>query len=104
MFDPSASKASSRRDVLKGTSLLSASALLAGSPVVLPPVGGQEVIHVAVVGCGGRGSGAAKNALLVKRGPTKLVAMADVFEDRINSSYGALSGELPGQVDVAGER
>ena len=93
-----------RRELLKSSSCLTASALLAGAPVVLPPVGGQEVIHVAVVGCGGRGSGAAKNALLVKRGPTKLVAMADVFEDRMNSSYGALSGELPDQVDVPEER
>ncbi len=104
MADPNATANPTRREVLKNSSCLTASALLAGTPVVLPPVGGQETIHVAVVGCGGRGSGAAKNALLVKRGPTKLVAMADVFEDRINSSYGALSGELPDQVDVPEER
>ena len=43
--------------------------------------GENNTIQMALVGCGGRGTGAAANALSVKRGPVKLVAMADVFEN-----------------------
>lgn len=48
-----------------------------------------NTIQVALVGCGGRGTGAAANALAVKS-PLKLVAMADLFEDRLQRSYEAL--------------
>ena len=50
----------------------------------------NNTIQLALVGCGGRGTGAAGNALSVKNGPIKLVAMADVFDDRLNGSYKAL--------------
>ncbi|MGD0539012.1 MAG: Gfo/Idh/MocA family oxidoreductase [Verrucomicrobiota bacterium] len=50
----------------------------------------NDTIQVALVGCGGRGTGAAANALAVKNGPIKLVAMADVFEERLNRSYETL--------------
>jgi len=43
-----------------------------------------------LIGCGGRGGGAAKNALMVKYGPTKLVAMADVFQDRLDGALKSL--------------
>jgi predicted dehydrogenase len=49
-----------------------------------------NTIKVALVGCGGRGTGAAANALAVKNGPTQLVAMADIFEQRLNLSYATL--------------
>jgi predicted dehydrogenase len=45
---------------------------------------------VALVGCGGRGTGAAANALANRSGPIKLVAMADVFAERLSRSYGTL--------------
>src|SRR5262245_57222761 len=48
---------------------------------------GSDQIQVALIGCGGRGTGAAANAVATKSGPVKLVAMADVFEDKLNSSY-----------------
>ena len=48
----------------------------------------DNTIQVALVGCGGRGTGACGNALqTAKQGPIKLVAMADVFEDRLDDSY-----------------
>ncbi len=50
----------------------------------------DNTIRLALVGCGGRGTGAAANALSTKSGPTKLVAMADLFEDRLNRSRNAL--------------
>ena len=71
----------SRRDLLKTSGKVVAASALAG--VILPHVhaGENNTIQVALVGCGGRGTGAAGNALSTKSGPTKLVAMADVFPE-----------------------
>ncbi len=55
----------------------------------------QNLIQVALVGCGGRGTGAVANALADKSGPIKLVAMADVFEDRLKRSYQTLKQAVP---------
>src|SRR5919109_2636212 len=81
---------SSRREFLKNTGRYAAASALAG--VALPHVHSADdhTIRVALIGCGGRGGGAAANALSVKSCPTKLVAMADVFQARLNSSYGTL--------------
>ncbi len=48
--------------------------------------GASDVIKIAVVGCGGRGTGAAVQALSTKQN-VQLVAMADAFRDRLDSSY-----------------
>jgi len=82
--------------------------------------GENHTIQIALVGCGGRGTGAAANALATKSGPIKLVAMADVFEHRLKSSYEtltsiggdagngspdrAVAGYDPAQVDVPPDR
>lgn len=66
--------------------------------------GEDNTIRLALVGCGGRGGGAAANALSSQTGPTKLVAMADVFEDRLTNSHKALSEQFAAQVDVPPER
>jgi predicted dehydrogenase len=58
------------------------------------------MIQVAIVGCGGRGGGAVANALSTKSGPTKLVAMADVFEDRLKSCYENLAKDFPAQATL----
>ena len=65
--------------------------------------GGGE-IRVALVGCGGRGSGAAVNAVSVKNGPVKLVAMADVFQDRLDDSFRNLERSVKDKMDVPKER
>ena len=71
---------------------------------------GSDLIQVALIGCGGRGTGAANDALSTKKqGPIKLVAMADVFENRLNESYDtikreAAKNESDDQVDVPTER
>jgi len=77
----------SRRDLLKSASQVAAASALAG--VALPHVHaqGSTAIQIALVGCGGRGTGAANNALASPNGPARLVAMADVFQNRLNSSY-----------------
>jgi predicted dehydrogenase len=94
----------SRRDVLKTSAGIAAASVLAG--VAMPSVhaAGEETIRVALVGCGGRGTGAAHNALSVKNGQTKLVAMADVFPERLNDSYKQIEGSFAAQVDVPKDR
>lgn len=52
-------------------------------------VGGGDVIRVGLVGCGGRGTGAAEQALTADKG-CELVAVGDVFADQIESSLGQL--------------
>lgn len=99
----------SRRELLKSSGTLAAASALAG--VALPQVhaGGNGAIQVALVGCGGRGTGAAVNALAVKNGPVKLVAMADVFPERLDTSFRTLTNEakrksFSGGLDVPEDR
>ena len=93
----------SRRDLLETTAKVAAAAALAG--VVIPNVhaAGDDVIQLALVGCGGRGGGAAENALRTK-GRTKLVAMADVFKGNLEGKYKGIQGAFPKQVDVPESR
>jgi predicted dehydrogenase len=66
---------------------------------------GSDAIQVALVGCGGRGTGAANNALnTAPLGPIKLVAMADVFDNRLKDSYNAIKGSKADAVDVPDDR
>src|SRR5262249_27695533 len=95
----------SRRDMLKTSGGIAVASALAG--VTLPQVhaGQDSTIQVALVGAGGRGTGAAENALSVARyGPIKLVAIADVFQNRLNSSFQNLSRKFEKQMDVPPER
>lgn len=98
------SNETTRREFIKSTGKFAAASALAG--VALPNVhaAGSDVIQLALVGCGGRGTGAANNALSTSRGPTKLVAMADVFPAKLSSSYGNLSRAKSKQVDVPRDR
>jgi predicted dehydrogenase len=96
----------SRRELLKTTGRLAAASALAG--VALPSVhaAGSDLIQVALVGCGGRGAGAAVNAMSTPNGQIKLVAMADVFADRLDRSLSGLK-EMPvlsAKVDVPADR
>lgn len=103
MTDPTFSP-SSRRDFLKTTGRFAAVSALAG--VALPHVhaAGSDVIQVALIGCGGRGTGAADNALSTKAGPVKLVAMADVFENKLRSSFDNLKRQHGDKVEVPEDR
>ncbi len=83
----------SRREFVKQTSLL------AGGLMAAPLVSNagyfnsvDDTIKVAVIGCGGRGTGAAMQALLTKQN-VKLVAMADAFRDRLDECFNALTSE-----------
>jgi predicted dehydrogenase len=63
-------------------------------------VGGSDAIKIGLIGCGGRGSGAAANAMNSGR-DVRLVAMADIFADRLEGSRQRLKAIKPEQVAVA---
>ncbi len=93
----------SRRDLLKTTGTVAAASALASLSSSLYAAE-DNTIRVALVGCGGRGTGAAANALSVPNEPIKLVAMADVFDGKLSVSHNGLKEKFPEQVDVPEER
>src|SRR5206468_416587 len=93
-----------RRQFLQATSGLAATTMLGGFRFPEVNVAGSDMIQVALVGCGGRGGGAAVNALSTKSGPIKLVAMADAFPDRLAATFKNLQGSVAGQMDVPEDR
>jgi len=93
----------SRREFLRRTGTVAAGAALAGAITARSYAAENNTIKIALVGCGGRGTGAAAQALSTQ-GPTKLVAMADFFENRLKSSLQALSHQKAKQVDVPPDR
>ena len=110
--DATKSGNASRRDFVKQTTLL------AGGLMAAPFFssanyfsGADETIKIALVGCGGRGTGAAMQALSTTQN-VKLVAMADAFRDNIDSCYkeisadniGETSGNVRAKIDVPEER
>ena len=91
---------SSRRDFLRTSAgTAAAGAVLTGATVTRSSAGQEQTIPIALVGCGGRGTGAATQALSTQ-GPTRLVAMADVFEDRLKSSLDQLTAQHSPQLEV----
>lgn len=99
-------KGLSRRDFMKASSLTAGGLLLGSLPVSKSAyAAGSDKIKVALVGCGGRGTGAAVNFMNADDG-VQLVAMADLFEDRLNSSYQTLSSRYGDteKMDVPAER
>lgn len=74
----------------------------AATPAVHP--GGSDEIRVALVGCGGRGAGAAADALSVADANIKLYAIADIFQQQIDNKRKGLSSQFKEKVDVADDR
>ena len=99
--------ASSRRRFLKNGGTLAAAAATLRATSHGAFAGEDNQIQVALVGCGGRGTGAAHQALSVSgQGPVKLIAMADVFDRKLENSRGELTKEHEpnGRMDVPRER
>ena len=94
----------SRRQFLKHTGQIAAASAVVGAVVPHVHAAEDHTIQVALIGCGGRGTGAAAQALSVKNGPIKLVAMADVFERKLTGSYDNLKKGHSDQVDVPDDR
>ena len=99
--NPAPETKQSRRQFIKATGGAVAASALAG--VALPHVhaAGSDAVQLAIVGCGGRGTGALANALGTSNlGPINLVAMADVFQNRLDTSYASISKKFEPQVTV----
>ncbi|MBW8041890.1 MAG: Gfo/Idh/MocA family oxidoreductase [Planctomycetes bacterium] len=94
----------SRRDFLKFSGRLAAASALAGVAVNQSRAAANSTIKLALVGCGGRGTGAVADAFSTKGGPVKLHAMADLFENRLKSSLSNLTKGYKDKVDVPPER
>jgi predicted dehydrogenase len=74
-----------------------APAVIDAAPAIVPPPPPPipaDAIRVGIVGCGGRGTGAAENALLAAGGNVYLTAAGDLFEDRMTSSLHGLEESL----------
>src|SRR5687767_6765015 len=100
-------EAFSRRRFLQTTSTAMAGGALLGAlaPERFAHAAGGDELKVALIGCGGRGSGAANQALSTYTlGPVKLVAMADVHEDRLEKSLENLQKQHAERVDVPKDR
>src|SRR6266566_7657023 len=101
----SSSKANfSRRQFLKSTSAaVAGTSVLAGLSIERSAfAAGSDTLKIALIGCGGRGSGAAGQALSTE-GSIKLVAMADAFKDRLEGSLASLKEHHGEKVDVPAE-
>jgi predicted dehydrogenase len=102
------STSTTRRDFLKNAGILATAAAAAQmAPAV--HAASDSTIQLALIGCGGRGSGAVGDALTaaggtVAPGPVKLVAMGDLFADRLASSHKNLSDAFGDKIDVPKDR
>ncbi|MCP4257223.1 MAG: Gfo/Idh/MocA family oxidoreductase [Planctomycetes bacterium] len=94
----------SRRQFLKGSASLATGSIL--TSIALPRIYASEsnTIRLALVGCGGRGTGAVADAFSATGGPVKLYAMADLFEGRLQSSLNNLKKNFQAKLDVPPER
>ncbi len=111
-----------RREFIKSTAQVTALTALAGWQVPAVHAAEENTIQLALIGCGGRGSGAVANAMAAgglvlgdeagakrerdsgARGPVKLVALADLRADRLKQCHAALTKLLGDNVDVPEER
>jgi myo-inositol 2-dehydrogenase / D-chiro-inositol 1-dehydrogenase len=93
-----------RRSFLQTTSVAAGGAVLGGLSLERGVhAQGSDTVKVALVGCGGRGSGAAEQALSTE-GNVKLVAMADAFPERLNNSYKELAAKNSAKMEVTDDR
>jgi len=85
-----------RRDFVKRSAVSLAALSTASSRLY---AAGDDTIKVGLIGCGGRGTGAATQVLLSTKTPVKLWAMGDLFVDQLDKSYKMLSEGAEGRYD-----
>jgi predicted dehydrogenase len=90
----------SRREFVKATALMSTAAMLSRAGGVF--AAGSDKIRVGLIGCGGRGTGAAMDCVRSSDN-VEIVAMGDMFNNRLDSSLAELSREVDDKVSVTGE-
>ncbi len=91
----------SRRDFIRTSSFLVASGLGIARAA---HAHGTDMLRVGLVGCGSRGTGAAIQMLNTTSGPVRLVALADVFGDRLQGAYRQIRSRHPDKLDLPPER
>ena len=94
----------SRREFLQQSGRAAAASALAGVALPHCHAADENAIRLALVGCGGRGSGAVMDALAATGGPVKLHAMADLFENRLEGSHARLAKAAGEKIDAPKER
>ncbi len=92
----------SRRDFVR-TSGVAVGTTMAAHLVGGAYAAGNDTIRIGLIGCGDRGTGAVINAISAAPG-VKLVAMGDVFKDRLDASRKNLSERHPGDMEITTER
>lgn len=94
----------SRREFLKTSGLMAAGAVVAAklSPLAVHAEGSDQ-IKVAVIGCGGRGTGAAMDCLKAG-GNMKIVAVADAFENKAKGAARELAKAFKDKTDISEDR
>ena len=97
------SNLTTRRSFLATSGKALAGAALVSATVRPGYAAEKNTIKVVLIGCGGRGTGAAGQALATE-GPTQLWAVADVFENRLNSCLDGLKQRHPEKANVPAER
>ena len=101
---PSSVNSTTRRNFIKTSSAVAGAAMVGNLSVGRGAhAAGSDILKVGLIGCGGRGSGAAGNAMNVDKN-AKLTAMADAFEDKARGSRDRLKKQYKDQVDVPNER
>jgi len=105
MTQPTGNSKVNRREFLRHSGSLAAGAAVLGSLPHTAFAADDDTIRLALIGCGGRGTGAVGDALSVPNaGPIKLYAMADLLEAKMENSYRALRKKFPDKVDVPRDR
>ncbi len=108
----SQSSPNNKKNGISRRKFLGNSAALIGGALVSPLsisrsayAAGSDVLKLGLIGCGGRGTGATVQALRTE-GAVELVAMADVFRDKLDSSYDNLQrvNDIKENVNVPEER
>ncbi len=92
-----------RREFIRTSAAAAAGAGALMSGTNFAYAGGSDRLRVGVIGCGGRGTGAAVNAVEAAEG-VEIVAMGDLFEDRLDESRRQLADHLGASFDVPDER
>jgi myo-inositol 2-dehydrogenase/D-chiro-inositol 1-dehydrogenase len=95
----------SRRSFLKTSTATLAAASVVSRLGDLPAVhaAGSDEIRIGLIGCGGRGTGAIEDAIKGAEG-VKVVALADVFEDRVKKCLADAKKAAPNNIDVSQDR
>jgi len=98
------SSATSRREFIRQAGTAVAGVALAAAAIPRAHAQANNTIRLALIGSGGRGTGAVANAFEAPGGPVELYAVADVFEDRLNGSLQSLTDQYKDKVNVPAER